>query len=155
TGPSVEERAQSFVWMCVHRLAPAAARDVAEALSMDAALVERALSGLLADGRIRRSSADPERYECDACVIPLGSSVGWEVALFDHSKAMVMAVCAKLASGQRSAAAKDLIGGSTFSFRVWPEHPHYPEATRFLADFRAQGPALRQKIAAYNEAHEP
>jgi hypothetical protein len=151
-GPSTDERAQHFVWMCVHRLAPTSAAQIAEQLSMDPERVQRALLTLLADGRIRRA-AQPELYESDGCVLPLGSAVGWEVALFDHYQAMVMAICAKLDSGRRSAAASDLTGGSTFGFSVWPSHPYYEEATRFLADFRAQGSALRKKIAAYNETH--
>ena len=154
SGASLDERAQHFVWMCVHRLAPTSAAQVAEQLSMDLELVQRSLLALLADGRIRRA-AQADLYESDGCVLPLGSPVGWEVALFDHYQAMVMAMCAKLGSGRRSAAHGDLIGGSTFGFAVWPSHPYYEEATHFLADFRAQGSALRKKIAAYNETHEP
>ena len=153
TAPSADERAQNFVWMCVHRLAPASAAQVSEQLSMEADVVERALASLLSDGRVRRSASATDLYESDGCVLPLGSPVGWEVALFDHYQAMVMAICAKLDSGRRSAAAGDLIGGSTFGFSVWPSHPYYEEATRFLADFRAQGSALRKKIATYNETH--
>jgi hypothetical protein len=152
--PSLDERAELFVWMSVHRLAPCSAQQVAEALSMDAVLVERALARLVEDGRIRPCTAGAQRFESDGCVIPLGSPIGWEVALFDHYQAMVMAICSKLESGRRGAKASDLIGGSTFSFRVWPEHPHYAEASGFLADFRAKGSALRQKIATYNEMHE-
>jgi hypothetical protein len=150
-----EERAQHFVWMAVHRLGPASPEQVAEQLSMDAEVVSRSLAALVADGRVRRSVGHAERYESDGCVIPLESSIGWEAALFDHYQAMVMAICAKLDSGRRSASAGDLIGGSTFGFSVWPSHPYYEEATRFLADFRAQGSALRKKIATYNETHEP
>lgn len=153
-GPSADERAQHFVWMCVHRLAPASAAQVAEQLSMDTEVVARALASLLADGRVRRSAGSTGLYESDGCVLPLGSAVGWEVALFDHYQAMVMAICAKLDSGRRSSAASDLTGGSTFGFSIWPSHPYYEEATRFLADFRAQGSALRKKIGAYNETHD-
>jgi hypothetical protein len=153
-GPTLDERAQHFVWVCVHRLSPASSAQIAEQLSMDVELVERALAALLSDGRVRRHAAQPVLYESDGCVVPLGSSIGWEVALFDHYQAMVMAICAKLDSGRRSAAAGDLTGGSTFGFSVWPSHPYYEEATRFLADFRANGAALRKKIAAYNETHE-
>lgn len=148
------ERAEGFVWSCVHRLAPVSAAQVAEALSMEPALVEQALASLVGDGRVRPSAQDPRSFESDGCVLPLGSPLGWEVAVFDHFQAMVMAICAKLDSGRRGADSSDLIGGSTFSFRVWPEHPHFEEATRFLAGFRADGAALRKKIAAYNEAHE-
>lgn len=154
TGPSADERAQHFVWMCVHRLAPASAAQVAEQLSMDEEVVTGALATLLADGRVRHNASSTELYESDGCVLPLGSAAGWEVALFDHYQAMVMAICAKLDSGRRSATAGDLVGGSTFGFSVWPSHPYFEEATRFLADFRAQGSALRKKIAAYNETHD-
>lgn len=150
---SSDERAQAFVWSCVHRLAPASAAQVAEALSMDLAVVERALSVLERDGRARRSAADASRFESDGCVLPLGSPVGWEVAVFDHFQAMVMALCAKLDTGQRRAGARDLIGGSTFSYDIWPSHPLYAEATGFLARFRSEGAALRQRIASHNQAH--
>jgi hypothetical protein len=155
SGPSTSERAEGFVWSCVHRLAPARAAQVAEALSMDPALVEQTLQSLVKDGRVRHSATDPSLFESDGCVLPLGSPVGWEAAVFDHFQAMVMAICAKLDSGRRGADSADLIGGSTFSFRVWPEHPHYEEVTRFLATFRSDGAALRKKIAAYNEQHTP
>jgi hypothetical protein len=150
---SADERAQAFVWSCVHRLAPASAAQVAEALSMDPALVERALAALESDGRARRSAADPALFESDGCVLPVGSPIGWEVAVFDHFQAMVMALCAKLNSGQRRAGASDLIGGSTFSYDTWPGHPLHAEATGFLARFRSEGAALRQRIAEYNQAH--
>lgn len=154
-GPSTEEQAAGYVWSCVHRLAPTSVAEVAEALSMEETRVTQALETLLRDGRVRRVATDPTLFESDGYVLPLGSPIGWEVAVFDHFQAMVMAICAKLDLGRRSAAAADLIGGSTFSFNVWPGHPQYLEATRFLAQFRADGAALRQRIASYNEAHAP
>lgn len=42
-------------------------------------------------------------------------------------------------------------GHGTFSFQLWDGHPHREEAVGFLARFRAEGSALRAKIAAYNE----
>lgn len=154
-GVTADERAQHLVWVCVHRLAPVGAEQIAEQLSMDVTRVRTALGALLGDGRVRHRDEQNELYESEGCVLPLGSSVGWEAALFDHYQAMVTAICAKLDSGRRSSAAGDLIGGSTFGFSVWPSHPYYEEATRFLGDFRANGSALRKKIAAYNEGHAP
>ncbi|RYZ06604.1 MAG: hypothetical protein EOO73_14970 [Myxococcales bacterium] len=147
-----DERVQGFVWLCVHRLAPATAEQVTEALSLERALVDRALSALLADGRIRPSERLVAAFESDSCVLPLGSEQGWEVALFDHYQAMVAAVCSKLALGKRAATARDLIGGSTFSFDVWKQHPHYDEVVGFLGRFRAEGTALRKKVSAYNDS---
>jgi hypothetical protein len=150
---SSDEQLDGFVWMCVHRLAPATASQVAEALSLDEQRVTAALQRLLRDGRIQQSDRANGAFESDACVLPLGSERGWEVALFDHYQAMVMAICAKLSLGKRSAAAGDLVGGSTFGFQLWDGHPHFEEASGFLKRFRAEGSALRQKIAAYNESH--
>lgn len=146
-----DEALQGFVWLCVHRLAPATAEQVAEALSLERELVDRALGALVGDGRVRPSERLPSAFESDSCVLPLGSEQGWEVALFDHYQAMVAAVCSKLAQGKRAASARDLVGGSTFSFEVWEEHPHYDEVVGFLARFRAEGAALRKKVGAFNE----
>lgn len=150
-GPGTDERLDHVVWLAVHRLAPAKRQDLSDALLLSAERLEASLERLVRDGRVRRVKGDQDAYTSDGCVLPLGHSVGWEAAVFDHYQAMVAALCSKLRGGARSAREADLIGGSTFSFRVWPEHPHYEEATRFLARFREEGAVLRKKIAAYND----
>jgi hypothetical protein len=155
SGTASDDQSDGFVLLCLDRLAPVGSQQIAEALSVERSLVDAALERLLADGRVRRSATNAELYESEGCVLPLGSEAGWELAIFDHYQAMVMAICAKLRHGRRSAQAADLIGGSTFSMSVWPEHPYYEEATSFLKDFRARGTALRKKIATYNQDHPP
>jgi hypothetical protein len=150
-----EQSIADLVCLAVHRAAPATIGDVAGALSMEVERVRPCLEQLLAQGRLRRISAEPrleERYTSNGCVIPLGETQGWEVGVFDHYQAMVTAICTKLQLGQQRASAGDLVGGSTFSYTVWRGHPHYEEATQFLARFRAEGAQLREKISHYNQA---
>jgi predicted acetyltransferase len=149
------QRLCHLVCMTVHRLAPASGEDVSQALSLSAQHLTPALEALVSDGRIRRTYGPDgsARYDGNGCVLPLGDSKGWEAAVFDHYQAMVSTLCAKLQQGRLSAGADDLLGGSTFGLRVWPQHPHYEEATTFLQRFRAESAQLRAKVAAYNQSH--
>ena len=74
--------------------------------------------------------------------------------MFDHYQALVTALTTKLKSGRTRAAPDDRIGGATYSFDVWPEHPHYQEVAGFLAETRRRAVALRGKVDAFNESHQ-
>jgi hypothetical protein len=147
-----EQTLADLICLTANRLAPATLDDIANAISVQPQALRPALEEAVRQGRIRSlgGSGTEERFTSEGCVIPLGEAQGWEVAVFDHYQAMVTAVCTKLRKGRQRAEARDLIGGSTFSYTVWEGHPHYQEATRFLAQFREQGAALREKIADYN-----
>jgi hypothetical protein len=43
------------------------------------------------------------------------------------------------------------VGGSTYSFDVWPGHPLEREALSQLAEFRERTSSLRERIRAVNE----
>jgi hypothetical protein len=151
------ERVAHLVCMAVHRLAPATAEEIGSAISLTAERITPALESLVREGRIRRlpSTDKHPRFDGNGCVLPLGSTKGWEAAVFDHYQAMVSTLCAKLDQGRPAAGADDLLGGSTFGFRVWPDHPQYDEVTTFLQRFRSDGAQLRAKVAAYNQNHSP
>lgn len=151
--PEASEQALTdVICLAVHRAAPATIGDVAATLSMDPEALRPWMNQLVGQGRLAvvASSASEARYTSNGCVIPLGEPQGWEVAVFDHYQAMVTAICSKLRLGRQRTSSSDLIGGSTFSYTVWPGHPHYDEATQFLARFRREGAALREKIATFN-----
>lgn len=150
------QRTDHVVAMMVHRKAPASVAQLAELLSLSEEQVSASLERLQREGRVRlQESESATRYTSDGCVLPLGSEQGWEAAVFDHYQALVSSLCNKLRQGARTAVAHDRIGGSTYSYQVWPAHPYFEEATGFLANFRARGSALRKKIAAYNADHLP
>lgn len=151
---SSPEQAAHLVWMAVHRLQPVSLGSLAETLAMGAEDLEPLLDQLTLDGRIAKGEGSKPSYTSGGCVLPLGDSAGWEAAVFDHYQAVVSALCTKLRMGQLRADQADLVGGSTFSYQIWPGHPHYDEATQFLANFRKNGTELRRKIAAHNSDHE-
>jgi hypothetical protein len=157
--PAAEQRLDTLVWVAVHRLANATLPELQNTLSLTQERIEPSLARLVRDGRVRAvpasegDSATETRYTSDGCVLPLGEPLGWEAALFDHYQAVVAALCAKLRSGKTRARHNDWIGGSTYSFDVTPEHPHFAEVTGFLAEFRTRGSELRQRVADYNRNH--
>jgi hypothetical protein len=83
-------------------------------------------------------------------VIGFGAAVGWEAAVFDHYQALVLAIASKLRTGRRRAELQDKIGGSTFTFAVWPGHPMEAEVLGYLARMRTAGIELRARLDAYN-----
>ena len=153
-GEPREDGIQSLVWVAVRRYAPATAEQIAAAMAMGQETAQAALEKLVADGRISAVERDGVRkYECGGCVIPLGSPVGWEAAVFDHYQAMVTALCTKVRMGRTIAAIDDSVGGSTYGFEVWPGHPLRTEAFGFLASVRQLGSSLRARIETHNREH--
>ncbi|MDH5671474.1 MAG: hypothetical protein OEZ06_04945 [Myxococcales bacterium] len=144
----------ALVWVTVYREGPLASAALAELLGLDSSAVQRALGELEQDGRVRRidvdDAADAQHYTSERCFIALGESAGWEAALLDHYQAVVRAICAKLGQGQTSATASDRIGGSTYSFDVWPGHPHAEEVYGLLSELRDRVSRLWDTVGEHN-----
>jgi hypothetical protein len=146
-----DERIGKLVWVAVHRFGPASLEELQKVVPESSDVLQAALDQLIAEGKaIREESAGAVRYRSERFLIPLGDSVGWEAAVFDHYQALVTALCAKLALGQTSAASEDHIGGSTYHFDVWEGHPLYDEVAGQLSKLREACVALREKVEAYN-----
>ncbi|MCK6575366.1 hypothetical protein L6V77_30245 [Myxococcota bacterium] len=141
----------ALVWVAVNRYGPCDAVTISAAVKLEAEAVERALVRLAADGRVQRT--DDARWRCDTCVIPIGATVGWEAAVFDHYQAMVSALCRKLRQGATRSRANDACGGSTYGFDVWPGHPAEDEVRTLLATTRARLGELRARVDAHNAEH--
>jgi hypothetical protein len=45
------------------------------------------------------------------------------------------------------------VGGSTYSFEIWPGHPHEAEVLSLLRDLRDKTTALRKKVREHNGSH--
>lgn len=142
----------TLVWVGINRFAPCDEAALVAALKLDAEVVSGAVRRLLDSGRAQRGADGLLR--CDACVIPVGATVGWEAAVFDHYQAVVSAVCRKLRAGQVRSRFDDACGGSTYGFDVWPGHPHEDEVRTLLARERGRLSDLRARVDAYNAAQE-
>jgi hypothetical protein len=148
------------VWVVLHRLGRATAGQLAAELVLDAESLETALEVLRRDGRIERIVAEGGAegdavYQTATLVVPIGATVGWEAAVFDHFQAMVAAIVRKLDGGESRARHDDRIGGSTYHFDVWPGHPHAADVESLFQRLRGELSTLRASVSRYSEAHAP
>jgi hypothetical protein len=140
----------ALLWGIIYREGPIDRAGLTEGGRVSGEALDGALARLLAQGRIEASEHEgATRYASRQLYIPLDASSGWEAAVYDHFHALVRTICSKLARGP-SASEQDRAGGSTYSFTVWPGHPHHDEVLATLERFRAEQSALRAKVDAYN-----
>jgi DNA-binding PadR family transcriptional regulator len=143
-----------LVWALIYREGPCTLTKLQKA-HVDVDELAPALSRLLSAGRIEQVAADGSdgSYTARSLVLPLGSSVGWEAAVFDHFKAVVNTVTRRLGMARKSTALADRVGGSTYTVDVWPGHPHAEQAYETLRRLRSELGSLRDQIERYNADH--
>jgi hypothetical protein len=148
------ERLASLLWVAVKRNGPIGVRALAELVPTSDVELARAIEHLVADGRItqRRTGAVTE-YLAEEFVIPVGSSAGWEAAVFDHYQALVTTITTKLRVAGRNSAADDWVGGSTYSIELERDHPLFQEVVGFLRATRERAVDLRRRVAEPSETH--
>jgi hypothetical protein len=146
-------RLDELLWVIVYREGPVARSALGKLAGPDSAPVDAALERLVEAGRIQPGGdkTDP-RYSASAFVVPLGAEVGWEAAVLDHFHALVRTICQKLRLAPESSAS-DTVGGSTYTFAVWPGHPLREEVVGSLHRLREQSTDLRARVDAHNGAH--
>lgn len=139
----------------MYREGPLTLKDIASRAQADPAVVETSLSRLAAAGRIQQIDQDgATRYQAAALVIPFGAPVGWEAAVFDHFKAMVTTVLARLRDNEMTAALADRNGGSTYTIDVWKGHPLADEVYGALGRIRTALTDLRARVDEFNRDRE-
>lgn len=140
-----------LLWALIYREGPCTLAEL-QKTQVDANALGPALARLLEMGRIEQALPDGP-YTARSLVLPLGSAVGWEAAVFDHFKAVVNTITSRLRIDRSRPALADRVGGSTYTVEVWPGHPHEAEAFETLRSLRSQLGALRDKVERYNEGH--
>jgi hypothetical protein len=146
---------ESLALVAIHQNGPVTLTELGALIPTDTESLTAACGQLLGQGLVTREATERgDVYRCERCVIPLGATAGWEAAVFDHYQAMVAALVTKLRIGQRRADLSDALGGSTFSFDVWPSHPLADEVLGLLRSVREQGLSLRERVDAHNAGHE-
>jgi hypothetical protein len=142
--------AAAQVWVLIHHEGPLSFEQMQANCGLDESTLRTALTQLLADKQVVAEGESPVRYRADECVIPLGAREGWEVALLDQFQAMVRSMCIKLANGQTRALPDDEVGGSTYTFDVWPGHPKEVEVRALLQETRARLSKLWDEVTEEN-----
>ncbi len=148
--------AASLAWVAVYRNGPLTREQLQDSLPLEAERLERALAGLVADGRVAVEQHDGQTvYTSEQCLIPVGDPAGWEAGLLDHYQAVVATLCAKLRDKAARSGVQDRIGGSTYAFDVWAGHPCQERVYGLLASFRQQLSELWDEVAEHNRAGKP
>jgi hypothetical protein len=139
-----------LAWVLIYREGPFSSERLRELLGRSAAATNEVIERLLASSRVQRAP-DGQLLAKDF-VVPLGSSAGWEAAVFDHVQAVVQTICQRLQAAASADAAAN-VGGSTYSFDVWPGHPLEQAVKAQLRELRERLGALRQQVDEHNRAH--
>jgi hypothetical protein len=144
-----------LVWLALAEPPGLTRAELASRFAEHVALLDDALAKLVCEGRVRSEGEGEPRYFAGRVLIPVGSEVGWESAVFDHYRAMCAALVNKIRLGGAAAAAQALIGGVTLSFDLYPGHPFEHEVKGLLARTRKDVLELWQRVADFNAKHPP
>jgi hypothetical protein len=136
----------------VYRGGPATTEELAAKLGRPVPNLQQVLDRLVQSGGLQQLESG--RYQATNLIIPLGSPVGWEAAVFDHFQAMVQTICQRLDRTSPAANATDVVGGSTFTFDIWPGHPMEAEVRSQLTQLRQRCHELRERVDAHNAQGE-
>lgn len=139
-----------LAWVFIFRSGPLPLAELADQLSRSVQETDRIVSRLIADGRAQREG---DLLSAREFVIPLGAPRGWEASVFDHVQAVVQTICQRLQESTRGGDPSGVVGGSTYTFDIWPGHPMYEEVKGQLAVQRQRLGELRARVEAFNAAH--
>jgi hypothetical protein len=139
-----------LAWVLIYREGPFSSERLRELLGRSAAATDEVIERLLTSSRVQR--APDGQLVAKDFVVPLGASAGWEAAVFDHVQAVVQTICQRLQAAASADAAAN-IGGSTYSFDVWPGHPLEQGVKAQLRELREKLGALREQVDEHNRAH--
>jgi hypothetical protein len=138
-----------LVWVTVFRSGPLTDEDLGALLGRPAANLQDAIDRLMQLGHVERLPSGVLRAQ--DFLIPLGATVGFEAAVFDHIQAVVQTICQRLEHDAEHP--RDWVGGSTYTFDVWPGHPLENAVKSQLNELRQRCGDLRSQVTAYNAQH--
>jgi len=147
------QNAESLVWVTVYRARKLRFSELQKAFAMPKEKLHSVVESLIKDNRLSVVEPDDDPLlEARTFLVPVGSTQGWEGAVFDHFSAVATAIAAKVNRGP-GAKQDDQIGGATLSFDVHSEHPYRREVLELLRRTREEVNRLWDKVVAYNKEH--
>lgn len=146
----------SMVWLRIYRDGKSQVSELATRLNVSFQEIADAVRTLDEQGRVQvvDQGEDPS-VTAAQFVIPVGSSEGWEAAVFDHYQGLCNAIAQKLSQGAKSSQFSDQVGGTTLSFDVYSGHPHEQQVRELLQTVRLMTDTLWNEVAEYNRMHPP
>jgi hypothetical protein len=146
-----EDGLDELIWALIYQAGPITVEGILGDSGFEAAEIDEALARLIASGSVEQIEERGKlTYRSSTLVIPLGAPAGWEAAVFDHYKAMVNTITARLSEDR---CAPGRVGGSTFTVDVWEGHPFAEEVYATLARIRSELSEQRAKVEQFNAEH--
>ena len=121
------ESLAALIWLQIYRSGRVDEDDLTQTFRVERVRIDSALELLVQDGRVHRDPHDGSFRASVGFVVPVGSEIGWEAAVYDHFQAMAKAIAHKLHSAGSRSVASDRIGGATLSFDVYEGAPSPPK----------------------------
>jgi len=149
-----EEGTDELVWVLIYREGPLRFDELQKRCSRETQHLEQIVNRLVDSGRVQKQSQENgEYFSARDFRIPLNSPLGWEAAVFDHVQACVQTICSRLPDNRRSSDSRDNVGGSTYTYDIWPGHPMEFEVLNSLRNFRQSQSAIQLRVEAHNNEH--
>jgi hypothetical protein len=149
------EKLEAAAWYAVYRRKQTYA-ELRAALGGDEQETRTVTEKLVDQGLVTASTPtlqDTTVLESQRFLVPVGAEHGFEVAIFDHYRAVLDAIANKLRLRTHDPNAAKLVGGATLVFDVHPEHPLKSEVVAQLENVRRQCNELWNRVSAHNREH--
>jgi hypothetical protein len=150
------ENLKVATWYAIYRQAQSVAQ-LQTALGVSEEELHSVVGTLIDEGLIQSSEGarlTPTAWlESRRFLVPVGAEHGWEVAVFDHYRAVLDAIAAKLRLRTQDPETARYVGGATLVFDLHSEHPFRDEVWGLLERVRTDVNAIWERVSAYNKAH--
>lgn len=148
----VTEQIDALILIALQDFEAATVDDLVKVLGASHEQIAQRLTVLAADGRINQVLQDGElRFGSLEIEIGYGEASGRDAAIFDHVRAMVSALTAKL-DGKSAAHRGDEVGGSTYVFDLCTKDALSEEVSSLLQQVRDRASELRRRVLAVSGA---
>lgn len=147
------EGLDELIWAIVYREGPLERAALSKLTAMTDDDLNGVLTRLLGAGRIEERGG---AFQARSFMVPLGDQAGFEAAVFDHFQALVKTICCRLRNEAppltlpSGLGARDVVGGSTYTFDIWDGHPLAQEVLVVLREMRERLGELRHRVEAHN-----
>jgi hypothetical protein len=142
----------NVVWLELFRRGEATREALQQTFEVSQQVLDDALKDLADTGRVREEAGV---LRANNFVVPFGAEQGWESAVLDHFRTVTTAIANKVRQGTTNARPGEEVGGSTFTFTVYPGHPHEAKVRELLSRVRREAQTLWEDVVQYNEERTP
>lgn len=152
--PARAERArEALVGITIFREGPISRTELADRLNMSDGDIAEALGGLAERNQLGVSDRKGEaRYSLARFVMPIGASGSAEAAVYDHFQAVFETIATRVAPTGDFPTQE--IGGSTYSFDIWPGHAEEASIRSLLSEIRSKVSAIGTRALAFESSNE-